>query len=231
MAVKQKWLGFFSLITENSCSHFFKEAQYFRRPARQCRKYGMWHQFGFHRNFTHWPWHFFYCLSQTIHPSFHPIQRWDLILSESIGWETGNAIHITMGCYLTVKPHGQLAISCILSVKWESLDVFKQKTIQSNNLLNQFCSGILVYTCQKCLQTCLYMWHFHFQLYACVCVCVYVSPCDVWIMEAACWSPSRCQVAAGNMKVSQREGRGLVSKPDLHNQCCHKRANQDQKLG
>lgn len=169
----------------------------------------MCYQIGFSRNFI-----------ILIHPSIKFKGEIWFCFTPSF-WEC-DVLHIPMGCCLTVKRHSQLSTLCTVSVKWESLDVFKQKTTQSNNLRNQFCTGILVYNCQKWLRTCLYMWHFDFQLHACVyvrvCVCVCL-PCDVWIMEAACWSPSRCQVAAGNMKVSQREGRGLVSKPDPHNQC------------
>lgn len=64
-----------------------------------------------------------------------------------------------------------------------------------------------------------------------MCVCVFVCCVMYGLWKLPVGVRSRCQVAAGNMKVSQREGRGLVSKPDLHNQCCHKRANQDQKHG
>lgn len=58
-----------------------------------------------------------------------------------------------------------------------------------------------------------------------VCMCVMYR---LWKMTAGV--QSRCQVAAGNLKGSHSWGRGVVSKPDLQNQCPHKRAKQHHKV-
>lgn len=58
-----------------------------------------------------------------------------------------------------------------------------------------------------------------------VCVCCFYVCVMYGLWKLTAGVQSRCQVAAGNMKESQRGSRGLVRKPDLQNQCSYKRAN------
>ena len=73
--------------------------------------------------------------------------------------------------------------------------------------------------------TCLYirLCDFSVCIYVCVCVCVCV--CDVWIMEADCWGPEQVSGCCWEHERVSEGGKGLVSKPDLQNQCPYKRAN------
>lgn len=58
-------------------------------------------------------------------------------------------------------------------------------------------------------------------LFAFKCGCV----CDVWIMDADCLGPEQVSGCCWEHERVSEGGRGLVSKPDLQNQCPYKRAN------